>query len=148
MLFLGASISITAFPMLARIIYERGLTGTSLGTLALAAGAIDDAAAWCVLAIVLASFGEGARVAVIAIAGGMAYALFLANVDLDRIPIVLVSGAVPLREIAARVGTPYRLAKPYSIDALQALVDRALRELTAPHPDHAAFLGAAALRVK
>jgi len=40
MLFLGAAMSITAFPMLARIIYERGLTGTSLGTLALAAGAI------------------------------------------------------------------------------------------------------------
>ena len=35
MLFMGAAMSITAFPMLARIIYERGLTGTSLGTLAL-----------------------------------------------------------------------------------------------------------------
>ena len=68
-LFLGAAISITAFPMLARIIYERGLTGTALGTLALSAGAIDDAAAWCVLAIVLASFGAGAAVAVKAIAG-------------------------------------------------------------------------------
>ena len=55
-LFLGAAMSITAFPMLARIICERGITGTSLGTLALAAGAIDDATAWCVLAIVLASF--------------------------------------------------------------------------------------------
>src|SRR5690348_2076359 len=59
MLFLGAAMSITAFPMLARIIYERGLTGTPLGTLALAAGAIGDAGAWCVLAIVLASFGAG-----------------------------------------------------------------------------------------
>src|ERR1700722_5741705 len=38
-LFLGAAMSITAFPMLARIIYERGITGTPLGTLALAAGA-------------------------------------------------------------------------------------------------------------
>ena len=56
-LFLGAAIAITAFPMLARIISERGLSGTSLGTLALAAGAIDDAAAWCVLAAVLATFG-------------------------------------------------------------------------------------------
>jgi len=76
-LFLGAAIAITAFPMLARIIYERGLTGTALGSLALAAGAIDDAAAWCVLAIVLASFGEGAQVAVLAIAGGAAYALLI-----------------------------------------------------------------------
>lgn len=74
MLFLGAAISITAFPMLARIIYERGLAGTALGTLVLSAGAIDDAAAWCVLAIVIASFGAGASVAVKAIVGGVAYA--------------------------------------------------------------------------
>jgi Kef-type K+ transport system membrane component KefB len=84
-LFLGAAIAITAFPMLARIIYERGLSGTSLGTLALAAGAIDDAAAWCVLAIVLASFGGGDSVflgmsvnpAMLAIAGGVAYSAFM-----------------------------------------------------------------------
>jgi Kef-type K+ transport system membrane component KefB len=74
-LFLGAAMSITAFPMLARIIYERGITGTPLGTLALAAGAIDDATAWCVLAVVLASFGGGPMVAVQAIAGGLLYAV-------------------------------------------------------------------------
>ncbi|MEO5715942.1 MAG: cation:proton antiporter [Luteolibacter sp.] len=81
-MFMGAAIAITAFPMLARIIYERGLSGTSLGTLALAAGAIDDAAAWCVLAIVLASFGGGEssffgihlNPAVVAIAGGGLFA--------------------------------------------------------------------------
>ena len=79
-LFLGAAIAITAFPMLARIIYERGLSGTSLGTLALAAGAIDDAAAWCVLAIVLASFGGGPMMAVIAIVGGAFYAVTMLTV--------------------------------------------------------------------
>ena len=79
-LFLGAAIAITAFPMLARIIYERGLTGSALGTLALAAGAIDDAAAWGVLAIVLASFqklpggGTDWGIAQKAILGGLAYA--------------------------------------------------------------------------
>jgi Kef-type K+ transport system membrane component KefB len=80
MLFLGAAMSITAFPMLARIIYERGLTGTSLGTLALAAGAIGDAAAWCVLAVVLASFGAGPLVAVKAIGGGVLYAVVVLTV--------------------------------------------------------------------
>lgn len=75
MLFLGASMAITAFPMLARIIYENGLTGTPLGTLALAAGSIDDAAAWCVLAIVLASFSGDATIALAAIGGGILYAL-------------------------------------------------------------------------
>ncbi|HEY5915248.1 MAG TPA: cation:proton antiporter [Verrucomicrobiae bacterium] len=80
MLFLGAAMSITAFPMLARIIYERGLTGTALGTLALAAGAIGDAGAWCVLAVVLASFGAGPMVAVKAIAGGLLYAVLVLTV--------------------------------------------------------------------
>src|SRR3989441_7086632 len=80
MLFLGAAMAITAFPMLARIIYERGLTGTSLGTLALAAGAIGDAGAWCVLAIVLASFGAGPMVAVKAIVGGTAYGVFVLTI--------------------------------------------------------------------
>jgi Kef-type K+ transport system membrane component KefB len=75
MLFLAAAMSITAFPMLARIIYERGLTGTALGTLALAAGCIDDAVAWCVLAIALASFGGGPVVAISAIGGGALYAV-------------------------------------------------------------------------
>jgi Kef-type K+ transport system membrane component KefB len=80
MLFLGAAMAITAFPMLARIIYERGLTGTPLGTLALAAGAIGDAGAWCVLAIVLASFGAGPILAVKAIGGGIAYGVFVLTI--------------------------------------------------------------------
>ncbi|WP_421757439.1 cation:proton antiporter [Croceibacterium ferulae] len=74
MLFMGACISITAFPVLARIIQERGLTKTPLGSLALSAGAIDDAGAWTVLAIVLASFGGGPEVAIKAIVGGGLFA--------------------------------------------------------------------------
>ena len=77
MLFLSAAMSITAFPVLARIIQERGLMGTRLGTLALAAGCIDDAAAWCVLAVVLASFGASAVPAAATIAGGAAYAVLM-----------------------------------------------------------------------
>ncbi len=75
-LFLGACMSITAFPMLARIIVEQGLARTSLGTLALAAGAVDDAAAWCVLALVLASFQGAPGIALLAIGGGAAFAAF------------------------------------------------------------------------
>lgn len=73
-LFMGAAIAITAFPMLARIIHERGLTNSKLGTLSLSAGAIDDAGAWCVLAIVLASFGAGASLALTTIVGGIIFA--------------------------------------------------------------------------
>lgn len=79
-LFTGACIAITAFPMLARIIHERGLSGTPLGALSLSAGAIDDAAAWCVLAVVLATFGDGAPVALKAILGGLAFAVFMLTV--------------------------------------------------------------------
>jgi Kef-type K+ transport system membrane component KefB len=96
MLFMGAAISITAFPMLARIIHERGLSGSRLGSLSLAAGAIDDAGAWCVLAIVLASFGAGPMVAVVAIAGGGAFALFMMTLG----PRLLA----PLGRIAEREG--------------------------------------------
>ncbi|MBJ7437507.1 MAG: cation:proton antiporter [Sphingopyxis sp.] len=76
-LFMGACIALTAFPMLARIINERGLADTSLGTLSLTAGAFDDAVSWCVLAIVLATFGGGPGVALIAIVGGGAYVAFM-----------------------------------------------------------------------
>jgi Kef-type K+ transport system membrane component KefB len=76
-MFLGASIATTAFPMLARIIYERGLSGTPLGTLALACGATDDAFSWCLLATVLAIHRGNAIVAATAIVGGILYTLFL-----------------------------------------------------------------------
>jgi Kef-type K+ transport system membrane component KefB len=76
-LFMGACIALTAFPMLARIINERGLANTSLGTLTLTAGAFDDAASWCVLALVLAAFGAGSGVAVLAIGGGVLWAGFI-----------------------------------------------------------------------
>jgi Kef-type K+ transport system membrane component KefB len=73
MLFLGASMCITAFPMLARIIHFKGLTGTLMGTVAIGAGAIDDAAAWCLLAIVLASFDDNFMGALNSIGGGVLF---------------------------------------------------------------------------
>ncbi len=76
-LFMGACIALTAFPMLARIINERGLANTSLGTLTLTAGAFDDAVSWCVLAIVLATFGGGPGIALLAIVGGLGFAAFM-----------------------------------------------------------------------
>jgi Kef-type K+ transport system membrane component KefB len=79
-LFLGAAIAITAFPMLARIIFEKGLSGTSLGTLALACGATDDAISWCILAVVLAMHQGNPVMAVVAIGGGVLYTLVLLTI--------------------------------------------------------------------
>jgi Kef-type K+ transport system membrane component KefB len=76
-LFLGAAIAITAFPVLARIIHDRGLAGTAIATQALSAAAIGDAVAWCVVAVVLASLGAGAGIAWLAIIGGAALAAVL-----------------------------------------------------------------------
>ena len=53
-LFMGIAMSITAFPVLARILKDRGLDQTPLGTTALACASIDDATAWCILAFVIA----------------------------------------------------------------------------------------------
>lgn len=52
-LFMGIAMSITAFPVLARIIQERKLTKTSLGTLALTSAAVNDILGWCLLAAVI-----------------------------------------------------------------------------------------------
>lgn len=87
MLFLGASMCITAFPMLARIIHFKGLTGTLMGTVAIGAGAIDDAMAWCLLAIVIASFDSNLNHASWSIVGGVLFvvlAMLVVRPMLDR----------------------------------------------------------------
>lgn len=53
-LFMGAAMSVTAFPVLARILNDSGLTRTRVGALALASAAVDDVVAWCLLAFVSA----------------------------------------------------------------------------------------------
>ncbi len=76
-MYMGASMSITAFPMLARIIFEKGISGTSMGTMALAAGSLDDAIAWCLLAVVLAAFNSNPSIAVLAIGGGITFVILM-----------------------------------------------------------------------
>lgn len=51
-LFMGAAMSITAFPVLARILTARDMVNTSLGTLAIACAAVDDVTGWCILAFI------------------------------------------------------------------------------------------------
>jgi Kef-type K+ transport system membrane component KefB len=53
-LFMGVAMSITAFPVLARIIEERGMSNSYLGSTAIACAAVDDVTAWCILATVIA----------------------------------------------------------------------------------------------
>lgn len=51
-LFLGVSMSVTAFPVLARILTDRGLHKSEIGAMALACAAVDDVSAWCLLALI------------------------------------------------------------------------------------------------
>ncbi|MGN9838474.1 cation:proton antiporter [Nonomuraea sp. H19] len=53
-LFIGTALSVTAFPVLARIVQEAGLSGTRLGSLAMVCAGVADVLAWCALAVVLA----------------------------------------------------------------------------------------------
>src|SRR5882724_4835638 len=53
-LFIGTAMSVTAFPVLARILMERNLLGTRLGSVAIACAAVDDITAWILLAIIVA----------------------------------------------------------------------------------------------
>ena len=61
-LFMGIAVSITAFPVLARILQERNLTKTSIGAIAIACAAFDDVTAWCILATVIAIVKAGSLV--------------------------------------------------------------------------------------
>ena len=74
-LFMAAAMSITAFPMLARLILEHRLTGTPAGTIAITAASIDDVAAWIFLAAVLGSISGTPILLAAALGGGVLYCL-------------------------------------------------------------------------
>ncbi len=78
-LFMGAAMSITAFPVLARILTERGLVRSRMGTMAIACAAVDDVTGWCILAyiVVLVRVAHASRPAWVTIAGSIFYVLVM-----------------------------------------------------------------------
>jgi Kef-type K+ transport system membrane component KefB len=93
-LFIGIAMSITAFPVLARIIQEKGMTKSHLGTIALASAANGDVTAWCLLAVVIA----------IAQAGSMLSAVY--NILFSVIYLIFMFALV--RPFLRMVGNVYR----------------------------------------
>jgi Kef-type K+ transport system membrane component KefB len=91
--FVGVALAITAFPMLARIITERGLTGSRFGSLSLASGATDDVVAWIMLAAVISVASGDAGHVLTTIGGSL---LFLA--------VLFLVGSRLLTWIVARPG--------------------------------------------
>ncbi len=82
-LFLGIAMSITAFPVLARIVQERGLHRTKLGTVIITCAAADDITAWCILAAVIAIVKAGSIVSALYVII-MAFVYVLAMIFLVR----------------------------------------------------------------
>jgi Kef-type K+ transport system membrane component KefB len=79
-LFLGVSMSVTAFPVLARILTDRGISRTRLGSLALTCAAVDDITAWCLLALVVGITQTKAGHATSTFAFAALYVLVMATV--------------------------------------------------------------------
>jgi Kef-type K+ transport system membrane component KefB len=79
-LFLGVAMSITAFPVLARILRDHGLDRTPIGIVAISCAAVDDVTAWCLLAIVIGVARGQAGGGLTAIALAVAYAAFMWSV--------------------------------------------------------------------
>jgi len=92
-LFMGVAMSITAFPVLARIIEERGMSRSYLGGVAIACAAVDDVTAWCILAFVIAlvrASGTGALMTILMAISFVVIMLYFIRPRLDR----LLGGAI------------------------------------------------------
>ncbi len=130
-LFIGISMSITAFPVLARVVKERGLMRTHLGGLAMTSAAIDDITAWCLLAAVVAVVKAGT-------AGGAMYNI------LFTFSYVLIMLAL-VRPFMKRVGEIYNRKKLMSrwiiaISFLVLLISSYVADLLGIHALFGAFM--------
>jgi Kef-type K+ transport system membrane component KefB len=76
-LFLGVSLSVTAFPVLARILTDRGMHRTPLGVIALTCAAVDDVTAWCLLAFIVSVVNAQASNAVVTLGLSAVYVLVM-----------------------------------------------------------------------
>lgn len=72
-LFIGVAMSITAFPVLARILTDRGMSRTELGVIALGCAATDDVTAWCLLAFVVGVTKAQVGAGLLVVAGTLVY---------------------------------------------------------------------------
>jgi K+:H+ antiporter len=80
-LFLGGALAITAFPILARILQERDMSNSRLGALTLMAAAVDDAVAWCLLAVIITmATAKSPGSAAVTIVGTGAFAVLMMTV--------------------------------------------------------------------
>ncbi len=130
-MFLGISMSITAFPVLARILEERGLQGTPLGTTAILCAAVDDVVAWLLLAVALTLIDVD----------GSPASLWIRFASLAAYLLVMLGVVRPLAAQAVK----RRHSPELSIELLGAVVaatlaSSAVTEWTGVHPLFGAFI--------
>jgi Kef-type K+ transport system membrane component KefB len=130
-LFMGIAMSITAFPVLARIVQERGIHKTKIGTIVITCAATDDITAWCILAAVIAIVKAGSFVSSLYIIG-LAFAYVL----------VMIFVVKPfLKRIGDLYGTKNKLNKPVvAIFFLTLILSSYLTEIIGIHALFGAFM--------
>jgi Kef-type K+ transport system membrane component KefB/nucleotide-binding universal stress UspA family protein len=130
-LFMGVAMSITAFPVLARILTERHLLRTRVGAVTLACAAVDDVTAWCILAFVVA----------IARSAGISGAIVTTGMAVVYIAVMFVLIRPLIARLAARVATPDAMSQNVVAAVLvMVFLSSYITELVGIHALFGAFL--------
>lgn len=130
-LFSGIAMSVTAFPVLARIVQERGLSKTRLGNIAITCAAADDITAWCILAAVIA----------IVKAGSVLSAFYIIFIAIIYVLIMLKVVAPFLRRFGEKYSNKESLSKPVvAIFFITLLLSSYVTEVIGIHALFGAFM--------
>lgn len=133
-LFAGIAMSITAFPVLARIVQERGIHKTRLGTIVITCAAADDITAWCILAVVIA----------IVKAGSFGSAIYTVLLALGYVFLMIKVVRPFLKRIGDLYAATDKLSKPIvAIFFLTLVVSSYLTEIIGIHALFGAFIAGA-----
>jgi Kef-type K+ transport system membrane component KefB len=133
-LFLGIAMSITAFPVLARIVQERGLHRTRIGALVITCAAADDITAWCILAAVIA----------IVKAGSFVSSLYIIGLSIAYVFLMLWVVKPFLRRIGDLYSNKENITRPVvAIFFLTLLISSYVTELIGIHALFGAFMAGA-----
>jgi len=130
-LFLGTAMSVTAFPVLARILSERHLLTSRVGAITIACAAVDDVTAWCILAFVVA----------VARAHGVVQALWTTGMAFGFIMAMVFLARPFLQRLGARVASREGLTPPVvAVTLLFLLASATITEVIGIHALFGAFL--------
>lgn len=133
-LFIGIAMSITAFPVLARIVHERGMHKTALGAMVITCAAVDDVTAWCLLAAVIA----------IVKAGSLASSIYIILLAVFYVLMMIYLVRPFLRRVGELYPTRENLSKPIvAIFFLTLIVSSLISELIGIHALFGAFMAGA-----